>query len=577
MILLPLIFFALFYLYPLSAIFSLSSASEIAAALIDLDTWRVTAFTFWQAFLSTIATLIVGLPAAYLVGRHRFRGRDLLRALTAIPFVMPTLVVGAGFSALIGERGWINIALESLNLPTIKIIHTLAAIILAHVFYNATIVIRTVGDYWSHLDPRLTQVARTLGANPIRIFTTITLPLLAPSILAASLLVFIFDFTSFGVILILGGAGFATLEVEIYRQTFAFFDLPRAAALSLVQLLCTFALTAIYTRVTSRVTRTLNVRSSEFTQKPLRTLSQKIFAFIITVSLFIFLFSPLISLATRSITRLEADRGQRGEVQYGFTIDYYVALFENERGQAFFVTPFESIRNSLLYASATMVMAVVLGLMSFRAASFREESLGQPKRFLAALLRNLSFSPLRVAFIRDGSLGMTNLEAVFMLPLGTSAVTLGLGFLIAFNRPPFNLIGSPILIPLAHTLIAFPFVMRTLLPTYRAIRPQWRNAAMTLGASPFDVWRRIDLPLIGRAVVVAGAFAFALSLGEFGATTLLTRPEFPTVPIAIYNFIGQPGGLNYGRAMALSTILMMVTGAGILLIERLRVRGVGEF
>ena len=554
----PFIFFALFYLYPLSAIIGLSTAREIAAALIDLDTWRVTAFTFWQAFLSTIATLVVGLPAAYLVGRYRFRGRDLLRALTAIPFVIPTLVVGAGFSALIGERGWINIGLESLNLPTIKIVNTLGAIILAHVFYNTTIAIRTVGDYWSHLDPRLTQVAQTLGANPIRVFTTITLPLLAPSILAASLLVFIFDFTSFGVILILGGAGFATLEVEIYRQTFAFFDLPRAAALSLVQLLCTFALTAIYTRVSSRVTRTLNVRSSEFTQKPLRTLSQKIFAFIITVSLFIFLFSPLISLATRSITRIEADRGQRGEVQYGFTIDYYVALFENERGQAFFVTPFESIRNSLLYASATMVMAVVLGLMSFRAASFREESLGQPKRFLAAL-------------------GMTNLEAVFMLPLGTSAVTLGLGFLIAFNRPPFNLIGSPILIPLAHTLIAFPFVMRTLLPTYRAIRPQWRNAAMTLGASPFDVWRRIDLPLIGRAVVVAGAFAFALSLGEFGATTLLTRPEFPTVPIAIYNFIGQPGGLNYGRAMALSTILMIVTGAGILVIERLRVKGVGEF
>jgi len=172
---------------------------------------------------------------------------------------------------------------------------------------------------------------------------------------------------------------------------------------------------------------------------------------------------------------------------------------------------------------------------------------------------------------------MTNLESLLMLPLGTSAVTLGLGFLIAFNRPPFNLIGSPILIPLAHTLIAFPFVVRTLLPTYRAIRPQWRHAAMTLGASPSEVWRRIDLPLIGRAVIVAGAFAFALSLGEFGATALLTRPEFPTVPIAIYNFIGQPGGLNYGRAMALSTILMMVTGFGILVIERLRVKGVGEF
>ncbi|MEK7440219.1 MAG: iron ABC transporter permease [Chloroflexota bacterium] len=573
MIIIPLLFFALFYLYPLFAIFSLSNASEIAAALIDLDTWRITAFTFWQALLSTIATLIVGLPAAYLVGRYHFRGRDLLRALTAIPFVMPTLVVGAGFSALIGERGWINIALESLNLPTIKIVNTLAAIILAHVFYNTTIVIRTVGDYWSHLDPRLTQVARTLGANPIRIFTAIILPLLAPSILAASLLVFIFDFTSFGVILILGGAGFATLEVEIYRQTFAFFDLPRAAALSLVQLLCTFALVAIYSRVSSRMTRVLNVRSSEFTQKPLQTISQKFFALIITVSLFVFLLSPLISLATRSVTRLEADRGQRGEVQYGFTVDYYMALFENERGQAFFVTPIESIRNSLLYAGATMVMAISLGLMSLRGAPFAtKQSQALTEIASQRTLAMTAWSRI-VSSVRFVLLGMTNLEAILMLPLGTSAVTLGLGFLIAFR----TFITSPILIPLAHTVIALPFVVRTLLPTYRAIRPQWRNAAMTLGASPFEVWRRIDLPLIGRAVIVAGAFAFALSLGEFGATTLLSRPEFPTVPIAIYNFIGQPGGLNYGRAMALSTILMTVTGAGILLIERLRVRGVGEF
>ncbi|MBI5349533.1 MAG: iron ABC transporter permease, partial [Chloroflexi bacterium] len=555
MILLPLLFFALFYLYPLFAIFSLSNAGEIATALIDLDTWRVTAFTFWQAFLSTIATLIIGLPAAYLVGRYRFRGRDLLRALTAIPFVMPTLVVGAGFSALIGERGWINIALESLNLPTVKIVNTLTAIILAHVFYNTTIVIRTVGDYWSHLDPRLTQVARTLGANPIRIFTTITLPLLMPSILAASLLVFIFDFTSFGVILILGGARFATLEVEVYRQTFAFFDLPRAAALSLVQLLCTFALTAIYTRVSSRVTRTLNVRSSEFTQKPLQTFSQKFFAFVIAVSLFIFLLSPLISLATRSVTRLEADRGQRGEVGYGFTLDYYTALFENERGQAFFVTPFESIRNSLLYAGATMVMAILLGLTSLRGAPFatkQSQALTEiaSQRTLAMTAWSHIVSPVQFVLRK-----MTNVESLFMLPLGTSAVTLGLGFLIAFR----SFITSPILIPLAHTVIALPFVVRTLLPTYRAIRPQWRNAAMTLGASPFDVWRRIDLPLIGRAVIVAGAFSFALSLGEFGATTLISRPEFPTITIAIYNFIAQPGGLNYGRAMALSTILMMVT------------------
>ncbi|MEK7327322.1 MAG: ABC transporter permease subunit, partial [Chloroflexota bacterium] len=244
--LLPLAFFALFYVYPMAAIIGLSGGEGMLATLAASYTWRVAGFTFWQAALSTVATLVVGLPGAYLVGRYRFRGKSLLRALTAVPFVMPTLVVAAGFNALIGERGWINLGLAALGLPALTL-NGLAAIVLAHVFYNTTIVIRLVGDYWSHLDPRLAQAARTLGANPLKTFATITLPLLAPALLAAALLVFIFDFTSFGVVLILGGPRFATLEVEIYRQTFAFFNLPAAAALSILQLACTFGMALLYT------------------------------------------------------------------------------------------------------------------------------------------------------------------------------------------------------------------------------------------------------------------------------------------------------------------------------------------
>ena len=164
-----------------------------------------------------------------------------------------------------------------------------------------------------------------------------------------------------------------------------------------------------------------------------------------------------------------------------------------------------------------------------------------------------------------------------MLPLGTSAVTLGLGFIVALDTPPLDLRASPVLLPLAHTLVALPFVVRSLVPALRSIRPRLRQAAAVLGASPAQVWREIDLPLVGRAVIVAATFAFTLSLGEFGATSVIARPEHPTVPIVIYRLIGQPGALNYGQALALSTILMVVCAAGILAIERLRVGEVGEF
>ncbi|MBI3240836.1 MAG: iron ABC transporter permease [Chloroflexi bacterium] len=563
--LLPLAFFALFYVYPMATIIGLSGGDGMLATLADSNTWRVVGFTFWQATLSTIATLLVGLPGAYLVGRHRFRGKSLLRALTAVPFVMPTLVVAAGFNALIGERGWINLGLAVLNLPALTL-SGLAAIVLAHVFYNTTIVIRLVGDYWSHLDPRLSQAARTLGVSPLRAFATVTLPLLAPALFAAALLVFIFDFTSFGVVLVLGGPRFATLEVEIYRQTFAFFNLPAAAALSLLQLACTLALTILYTRFSASVTRAATLRSTEFTQRPLTSLKQKTLAAIVIAGLFVLLLSPLTALTVRSIIKLEADQGERGAFQTGLTLDYYHALFENERGAAFFYTPISAVGNSARYAVVTVALSLMLGL---------------PTAWMLANPRP-NDSPSPDGAVPSGGAtavgGWSQLiEPFLMLPLGTSAVTLGLGFLIAFSRPPFNLRASPILIPLAHTLIAFPFVVRTLLPTWQSIRPQWRGAAATLGASQAEVWRRIDLPLIGRAALVAAAFAFAISLGEFGATALLTRPEFPTVPLAIYSFIGKPGALNFGRALALSVILMLTSGASILLIERARLKGVAEF
>ena len=164
-----------------------------------------------------------------------------------------------------------------------------------------------------------------------------------------------------------------------------------------------------------------------------------------------------------------------------------------------------------------------------------------------------------------------------MLPLGTSAVTLGLGFIIALNHPPLDLRTSPLLIPIAHSLVAFPFVVRSLSPALSSIQPRLRQSAAVLGASPGVILRTIDIPLIGRAILVATIFAFTISLGEFGATALISRPESPTIPIMIYRFISQPGGINYGQALALSTILMIITAAGMLVIERFRIADIGEF
>jgi thiamine transport system permease protein len=156
-------------------------------------------------------------------------------------------------------------------------------------------------------------------------------------------------------------------------------------------------------------------------------------------------------------------------------------------------------------------------------------------------------------------------------------VTLGFGYILALDEPPLNLRASPWLLPLAHTLVALPFVVRSVLPVLRGIQPRLREAAAVLGASPLRIWREVDLPIVARALLVGAVFAFTVSLGEFGATALIARPGFPTLPVAIYRALGQPGELNYGQALAMSTILSLVTAAGILAIERVRYGEVGEF
>ncbi len=315
----PLTFLALFYFLPLGSILRLSfarSAGSWAQPLVEVFTSpairHVLGFTFGQAALSTLLTLLFGMPGAYLLARYQFRGKSLVQALAGIPFVMPTLVVAAAFDALLGPSGWINrglMALFNLSQPPVSFTYSLGAILVAHVFYNTTIVLRTVGDFWSHLDPRLEQAARVLGASRWQVMRRVTLPLLAPAIASAALLVFIFDFTSFGVILVLGGSKFATLEVEIYNQTTNMLKLPLAAALSLLQLVCTLALTVIYTRLSRRLSRPISLRPQAYTQRRLITWRSKLMAGIILAALLGLLTTPLAALALRSVTRLEPDRG----------------------------------------------------------------------------------------------------------------------------------------------------------------------------------------------------------------------------------------------------------------------------
>ena len=542
--LLPLAFLGFFFFQPLAAILRLAAEGALADGL-RFDAWarlgRPLLFTIWQAGLSTLLTLLVGLPAAWVFARFNFPGKRLISTLSTLPFILPTVVAAAGFNALLGPRGWVNLALMdwfNLTTPPVQFLNSLGAILLAHVFYNTTVVLRVVGSAWAQMDTRLEQAARSLGAGPLRAFWEVTLPLLRPPLAAAALLVFLFDFTSFGVILLLGGPQYATLEVEIYIQALHLLNLPLAGLLSAVQLTATLVLTALYARLARGRNIPLTPRLRGEAQRAPRRTWERLVVGITFGGLVLLMALPLTALALRSVTRLDADRGQRGTVQTGLTLDYYRELFVNRRGAFFYVPPAEAARNSLTYAGLTVVISLGLGFLAAGALARRSK--------LNAVL-----------------------DPLLMLPLGASAVTLGLGFVVVFSRPPLDVRSFPLLIPIAHSLVALPFVVRTLQPALASIPPGLRQAAAVLGAPAWRVWLEVDLPIVARAAAASAVFAFTISLGEFGATTFLARPETPTLPVAIFRFLSQPGALNYGQALAMATLLMLLCAAAVLLLERL--------
>lgn len=542
----PLAFLALFFAYPLYAILTLSlfpqgtlELSGVRELVSDPYYARVLWFTIWQAALSTMLTVGAALPAAFVFARFHFRFQTLWRALTTIPFLMPTVVVAAAFNTMLGPRGWVNLLLMNLlNLPTppIDLLNTVWIILLAHAFYNFTIVFRMVGGFWSNLDPQLEDAARVLGASRLRAWVAVTLPLLAPSIIAAALLVFIFDFTSFGIVLILGGPRLATLEVEIFRQTVNIFNLPLAATLAVLQMLSTGTLMFVYARLQGKLALPLRLRPRAAAQRPVRIRYERILVSTVLVLMVVLLLSPLLTLLIESVV-----------TSGGIGLENYASLSHNPRGSVTFVAPVEAVRNSLFFAAGVVLLALALGLCaaySLGAGTGRQDWL---------------------------------LDAIYMLPLGTSGVTLGFGFILALDRPPLDLRTSLFLIPIAHALVAFPFVVRSILPILRSIKPNLRDAARVLGAYPLRVWWEVDLPIVARAAVVGAVFAFVVSLGEFAATSLIALPEFPTLPIAIYRLLGQPGIANYGQAIALSVILMVISSVPIVLMEQARVGTLGEF
>ncbi|HRL50623.1 MAG TPA: iron ABC transporter permease [Propioniciclava sp.] len=514
--LVPLAFLGVFFAWPVATLIARGFFPDGAFSLDAFQTvfatprtWRVIGTTLAQAAAGTLVAVAVGVPGAWLLYRTRFPGRLIVRALVTVPFVLPSVVVGVAFKSLVISTG----PLGGLGLDG-----SFAIIVASLVFFNYALVVRTVGALWSALDPRTAQAAATLGASPARVWWTVTLPALAPAIASAAALVFLFCASAYGVVMVLGGASYGTIETEIWFLTSQLLDLRGAAALSIVQLVVVAACLIVSNHLQARQARAQRFATDATHDAPWRWRRDGAATVVTAAVVGILLLLPMGALVERSLRTAS-----------GYGLDHYLALGTTGTGPPT-VSVWAAAGNSLRTALAATVLAVGLGLLVSLVVSRRPRS-------------------------ASGRRALGLLDAVFMLPLGVSAVTVGFGFLITLNRPPLDLRSSLILVPIAQAIVALPLVVRVLLPVLRAIDPRLRETAQVLGAGPWRVLADVDLALVTRGLGLAIGFAFATSLGEFGATSFLARPDQPTLPVMVFRLIGRPGLESQGMAMAAAVVL----------------------
>ena len=483
------------------------SLDAVTRVLSSPRTWRLLAVTVAQAAVSTVVTVLVGFPVAWVVGTFRFRGRRLVRTVALVPFVLPSVVLATAIAAVLGPSGLVDAR------------GTWWAVIIAHLSFNLAVIVLVVGGAVAARGRSLDDAGRLLGVGPIRSLWRVTVPAVAPATASAAAVVFLFCLTSFGVVVILGGGAVTTLEVEIWVRATRQYDLSGAAVLAVVQVVAVVAALGLHARMSRRA----GAEGGRSVRRRPAATSERVAVVLASVAVALVAGVPLAAVAVRSF-----------HVGPELTFANWSGLGSVTQGTGLAISPVQVALTSFVTASIATVLAVTVAVP------------------VSALVAH-----------RPGGAA----ERISLLPIAVSAITIGFGLVLVAGRPPVDLRRSWWLIPVAQALVAVPLVVRVVAPALRAVPRAAVDTAAMLGASPRARWWRVELPAVRGAVAGGAALAFVASLGEFGATVFLARPERTTLPVAIERLMSRPGPAGFGQAMALSCVLVLVCGAVLVVID----------
>ena len=530
---LPMVVAVVFaFLLPYGASF-LHAFKQESNALDHAAIYRITLFTLKQAFLSVVVSLALGLPGALFLGSANGKSTPFLRAIFSLPFAMPSILVVLGFVLFFGNSGWLNQIIGAIfpgEGNQLKILYKSNAIILAHGFFNFPLVIRLAGDGISRIRKNYAHAAASLGASPIITFLTVIVPLSFPAIISAALLVFLYSFTSFAVVLVLGGGpASTTLAVEIYRHAKIFLNYQNAGILALIETFFAVLVYLVYTCFWKKSEK-IETEIEEFKSgKKNNSKTFKLFFILYGIIILIFILGPIFSIVLESfLIRPSRSAGRVPGLRWW--LSFAGSSFSDTFVPAFF--------RSLLLAFLSASLSCILAILSAGSLTLREKLRG----------RNYPGG----GFIRF--LGTS--------PIVSSGIVLGLGWLIMYGRK-----SSPVSLIILHGVITLPFAFNSIYEAFRSLPANMLASASVLGAGPLKTIFTVALPLSIKRIGSAWSFAAALSLGELNAVIMLGMEKWETLPLYIYR---AGGAYRYGTACAAGTLLMICCTFCFLLSEKFR-------
>ncbi len=454
--------------------------------------WRM-AWSFIQAIVTCAAALVIGVPLSWVLARYEFAGRTWALRFLMLPFVVPTLIAALGVLALLGPRG----LLVQAGGPDLQ--GTPWLLLYGNLFFNLCVVVRACTDALGQVSASRLAAARTLGATPWRAFWRIEWPAIAPWLMSALCLVFLYCFAGFGLAMVLGGADYATAEVEIYTLVAHELQLGQAGVLSLWMLLLTGGVALAYAAIERRLAAP--GRSDAVARVRPGSAAQWTAVVLSLITLVLFCAAPLMAIAWRAI------------VSGALSPDFIVQVLTDEDTVL-------ALWNTFRFTTLSLLLATALGLTHALAA----------RRSL--VLRTLVF-----------------------LPFVVSPVMVAFGLLLLY--PSWS--GSFWLLVSAYALLAYPFVAKAVASSMDSMPHHYLYAARTLGASPWRAFWRVTLPLLMPSLRRGMAFAAATAVGEFAVSLFLSRPEWVTVTTLIYRYLGRPGATNLDAALLLACLLLVFT------------------